>query len=368
MRIDVMIWRWLEVLAALFLAWREQQRQRRSLIIRQENGSFVVRHGEPERDAIIRDAQSDEGSRSEMLLHAGSALPADLVRDARDRFIVLELPADKIITRRMQVPAQAQEFLAGVVANQIERLSPWPVDQVVYGFASDVGKEEAGALEVSILLSPRAEIDSVRDELAQHVGLEADRIVARRSDRPADHASGLIPIWSRLADISPDSLQGMRRRIGLGVAAAIGMTIALSAWALISASSLRDQNEALAARSRVLQRQIQAGHNAASLASLPPAERAWAAKESSALNVVTIEVLSRALPDSAYLTELHLESGTLRIVGLAVDAPALLAPLEASGSFSNVRLFAPTTRGPDGRLSRFNIEARVEPHSKRAKD
>src|SRR5262249_16305181 len=121
-------------------------------------------------------------------------------------------------------------------------------------------------------------------------------------------------------------------------------------------------------RTKVLQRQIQAGHNLASLASLPPAERAWAAKETSASSVVTIETLSRALPDSAYLTELRLEGGTLRIVGLAADAPALLAPLEASKSFSNVRFFAPTTRGPDGLLSRFNIEARVEPLSKTAKD
>jgi general secretion pathway protein L len=117
----------------------------------------------------------------------------------------------------------------------------------------------------------------------------------------------------------------------------------------------------LASRSKALQRQVQAGRTLASAASLPPAERAWVTKETSASGVIVIEALSRALPDSAYLTELRLEGATLRIIGLAGDAPALLAPLERSGHLTNVRFFAPTTRGPDGKLFRFNIEARVEP-------
>jgi len=84
--------------------------------------------------------------------------------------------------------------------------------------------------------------------------------------------------------------------------------------------------------------------------------------------VIVLEALSRALPDSAYLTELRLEGEMLRIVGLANDAPALLAPLEQSGHLTNVRFFAPTTRGPDARLFRFYIEARVEPRIKIAEE
>jgi general secretion pathway protein L len=44
---------------------------------------------------------------------------------------------------------------------------------------------------------------------------------------------------------------------------------------------------------------------------------------------------------------------------LTSDAPALIAPLE--GTFAEVHFFAPTTRGPDGRLFWFHIEARVDP-------
>ena len=78
-----------------------------------------------------------------------------------------------------------------------------------------------------------------------------------------------------------------------------------------------------------------------------------------------VEALSRALPDNAYLTELSLENATVRIVGLAKDAPSLIAPLEHSGAMTGVHFSSPTTREPDGTHFRFHIEGRAEPYNKR---
>jgi general secretion pathway protein L len=367
MRIVAIIRRWIDVLATLFLAWREHRRERRSLIIRNENGQLVMQQGELNRDAIIRDVRSEP--EPPRILTAGTAVPADVARAARDGFVILELPGDKFVTRRINVPAPAREFLPGVVRNQLERLSPWPTDQAAYGFDAEVNGEDAGILDVRVLIASRAVIDDTRDELAA-IGLRVDRIVAREPDAQAaaDKPANIVAIWSRLADASGESLEGVRRLIGVGIAAAIGTAVVLTLWALASASSIRNENEALAARSKVLQRQVQAGRTPASIASLPPAERAWVFKETSASSVIVIEVLSRALPDAAYLTEFRLEGATLRIIGLANDAPALLAPLEQSGHLTNVHFFAPTTRGPDGKLFRFHVEARVEPRTKIAEE
>lgn len=363
MQVVAIIMRWIDVLAALLLAWRARRREGRSLIIRDEGGRLVIRPGEPNRDAIIPDAGSQEASPG-VVLTAGTAVPDDIARAARDGFVVLELPADRIVTRRTNVPAQAKEFLAGIVRNQLERLSPWPADQAVYGFAAEASAEDAAALDVRVLITSRAVIDSACDELAA-IGLRVDRIVAREA---GVQAAGPVALWSRLADASRENLGGMRRRIAIGIATTIGTAMVLTLWALVSASSIRDENGALAARSKALQKQIQTGRTPASMASLPPAQRAWAVKETSVASVIAIEALSRALPDTAYLTEIRLEGGTLRVIGLADDAPALLAPLEQSGHLSNVRFFAPTTRGPDGKLFRFHIEARVEPRIKVAEE
>jgi general secretion pathway protein L len=55
----------------------------------------------------------------------------------------------------------------------------------------------------------------------------------------------------------------------------------------------------------------------------------------------------------------------MKIVGLAKDAPSLIAPLEHSGVLTGVHFFSPTTREPDGKHFRFHIEGRAEPYNKR---
>jgi general secretion pathway protein L len=345
--------RWIEVLAKLVLAWREQRRGRRTLMISEENGALLVRQSGA--NAAGRDA----GPKPKVL-SASSA--KRIARAARGRFVILSLSADKVVTRHLNVPAQAREFLAGIVRNQIERLSPWPATEVMYGFAANDG--DSASLDIRVLMASRATIDSARATLAA-AGLEVDRIVARRPDGdPAPTASEPVTLWSRITDAPQEDMATATRLIGGGIAAAVAWAVILGIFTLTMASSIRRENEELAARAKTLQRQLQAGRTPASMASLPPPQRAWLSKETAASSVIVLEALSRALPDSAHLAEIKLDGTTLRIIGNADDAPALLAPLEKSGHLSNVHFFAPTTRGPDGRQFRFHIEARIEPHIK----
>ena len=361
MRIGAILRRWIEILAALYLAWRESRRELRSLVVTSENGHVVVRHAKPARDAMLRDAHAGNIVAT---LPPGAEVSADLSRAAHASFVVLEFPADKVVMRRITVPAQARKFLSGVIRNQIERLSPWPANGVVYGFAAEAGAGDAAVVEVRILMAARADVDAARQDLAA-LGLPVDRIVARGSDtEAADEIAGSVTLWSRLADTSPERHGSLVRAIGIGIAASVAASLLLGSWALLSAAAIRDESEQVAARSRVLQRQVQTGRTAASTASIPPAERAWLLKETSISSVILIEALSRALPDSAYVSEIRLEKESLRIMGLAGDAPALLAPLERSDHLTDVHFFAPTARGPDGKLFRFSIEAHVEPRIK----
>jgi general secretion pathway protein L len=365
MRIGAIWKRWIEVLATLYLSWRESGRERRSLIVTRENEHVVVRRAEPTRDAMLRDAQ--EGNILATLT-PGMEISGDIQRAAQNNFVVLEFPADKVFVRRITVPAQARKFLGGVIRNQIERLSPWPANDVVYGFAAEAGAEDAATVEVRILMAARSDVEAALHDLAA-LGLSVDRVVARESDSESvDEVAGSVTLWSRLADTSRDSVGSVARKIGIGVAASVAASVAVSLWALASAASIRDESEGMAARSKVLQRQVQTGRTAVSIASMPPTERAWAAKEMSTSSVIVMEALSRALPESAYVTDIRLEKENLRIVGLADDAPGLLAPLQKSGHMTDVRFFAPTARGPDGKRFRFSIEARVQPHIKIGED
>ena len=356
MQIPAILKRWVETLATMFVAWHERRREQHALTVACENQHVVVRNFRSVRDT------------THPHFRVGQKVSADLLRAARNNFVVLEFPADKIVKRDITVPAQAQKFLSGVIRNQIERLSPWPPNNLVYGFNAKASGENASVIDVRILMASRTDIDALRQHLTA-LGVEVDRIVANdlRLEN-VDKATGPVTLWSRLTDASRDRVEGTSRLIGLGIGAIVAVSMCLSLWAFVSTGLVRDESESIAARAKVLQRQVQGGRTASSAASMPPVERAWFLKETSISSVILLEALSRALPDSAYLTEIRVENATLRMTGLADDAPGLLAPLEQSGHLTGVHFFAPTTRGPDGKSFRFSVEAHVEPRSKIAEE
>src|SRR6516225_2009206 len=294
------IWeRWIEVLAGVLFAWREVWRARRVLIVQHANDRFVVRQAKPSGDRSILQAESEEISSigfvsrnlvtphdrepgevisdtslsihpsdpdelrisaslpgeairiddpessptESAVLAAGSRAPDDVVRAAQNDFVVLELPTDKIVVRRISVPAQAREFLPGIVRNQVERLSPWPADQTVYGFDAAVSQEDSVALDVRVFMSSRAAVNSVRDEL-DAIGLPPDRIVARQDGTPV---RAPVALWSRLADVPRETVERTRRQIGVSIAAFALLSVALSLWGFFSAASIRSESDDLAA-------------------------------------------------------------------------------------------------------------------------
>jgi general secretion pathway protein L len=362
MQIPTFLRRWLDVLTSVYFACYEAWRARRPLMISCEGDRFTLRRIKPKPDADIRSMRSDE--LDGMVLTAGTPVSAEVTRAARDSLVILELAAADVAVRRISVPAQAREFLPGIVHNKIERLSPWRADQAISGFDAEVSAEDPTMLDVRVLIASRAAVDGIRSKLAA-IGLVVDRVVTVQNN---EEIAKSISLWSRLAGATREDLDHVRWRIGVGIAAALVFGFGLSLWASISALSIYEESEEIAAHTRTLQRQIDGPRTPQSLALLTPNERAWYEKEASPTAAIVIEAVSRALPDTAYLTELHLENTTLRMVGLASDAPSLIAPLEHSGHLTNVRFFAPTTRGTDGALFRFHIEARVEPHFRITED
>ncbi len=362
MDIGLLVRRWLDVLAASYFAQRETLRARRALLVRSENGQFIIRKALADEAAAVRRGQSyARGGAVLAVIAAGERISAEALHAAQRGIVILQFPAENVALRRLSVPAQARDFVAGIVHNQIERLSPWQPDKAIYAFDTAIDAQDAAMLDVCVLIAARAVVDDARGQLAA-CGLTADRIV---TSLPNSESGKAITLWSRLADISPERRSFIRRRIGIGIAAAIAASVGLTLWAMISANHLSGESADLTARTDTLRHQLHSSLTLQSAASLPPNVREWYDKETSPSVVLVLEALSRALPDSAYLTELRLESTDLRIVGLAKDAPSLIAPLEHSGALTGVHFFSPTTREPDGTHFRFHIEGRAAPSNER---
>jgi general secretion pathway protein L len=339
--------RWIDILARMLLGWRDSHRGRRVLRLAQDGERWIV-------EQVRGQEEKSLGS-----IASGATVPIEIARAAQNSFVVLKLSAEEVIFRRINVPAQAGSLLAGIVRNQIERLSPWRVDDAAHGFDARTSAD-ATSLDVDVLVTPRAALEETCSRL-DGMGLRVDRVVA--AGRAGDTAAA-VTLWSRFADASDRSLSHARVAITAVIAATVGMTAAVGPWAFLAASSADREADDVAADIARLQHRAQGTSPRSLAATAPPAERAWALKETSPAAVVVVEALSRSLPDTSYLTELNLEGEALRIVGLADDAPSLIAPLETSGHLTDVRFFAPTTRASDGKRFVFHIEARVEPHPK----
>ena len=85
-----------------------------------------------------------------------------------------------------------------------------------------------------------------------------------------------------------------------------------------------------------------------------------ARKAASASSVMTLEALSRILPDDVYLTQMQIEDGKVRISGLARDAASLIGLMEQSGRFTHVTFYAPTVRNSSSGDT-FHLEGHIEP-------
>src|SRR5215471_7682454 len=175
-RLGTFLRRWIEILALTYFAWRETRRAQQSLIVVCENGRFIVRKSRQNRDTENRPQPGEPGEDAVLAVVAsGAKVPSEVTHAARNGFVILELPAEMVVVRRIAVPVQAREFLPGVIRNQIERLSPWYADQVVYGFDADTNEDDPATLDARVFIALRTVIDDARGELAA-MGLPVDRV------------------------------------------------------------------------------------------------------------------------------------------------------------------------------------------------
>lgn len=343
MQIGTILPRWLDVLAILFADLATFWRARRSIIVTREDALFVIRHpGSDPAKVLAR-------------VSVGTSVPNEILEALRRHCVVFELPPEKLVSRRLTVPIQAQEFLKGVIGHQIERLSPWPPAQTIYGYETAPSRDDPGLLDIRVFITSRSNIDLTCNELATS-GLTPTRIDIRT--RPGDNTS-CVTLWNRPARTSHHQFQEVPRIIGMSLAALVFLSLASSLLAIYTTNSVRAKRDEIAARVEALLRHDHMSHKPRDLTSLTPAERAWVLKENAPAAILILDELTRSLPDSAYLTQLNIENTSLRITGLATDAPSLIAALQKSHHFSDVHFFSPTIESENSTLYRFSIAARV---------
>lgn len=260
------------------------------------------------------------------------------------------IPAERVLTRVMSLPAAATENLRQVLAFEMDRQTPFKADQVYFD-SRVLGHDASGRnAQVELVLIPRAQLDQ---ELAiLPVATELDGVDSWRA-APGE--------GRRQTNLLPPEKRARRRNMRLP------LNLGLAALALILL--FVNMDESLANRATALesmQAEVDKANNEAkqvaalrkTLAdSISGANFLTDKKRKGPLTVALLDDLTRRLPEDTYLERLQIENKQVQLQGQANEAAKLIALLGASPCLGN-----PGFQGqvqPDARTAkeRFQINA-----------
>jgi general secretion pathway protein L len=265
--------------------------------------------------------------------------------------IVVELPADRVLQRIVDLPMAAAENLREVLSFEMDRNTPFQADEVAFDYRVTGTDSIAKRITVDLAVVPRTLIERAI-AVAEAFGVRPDRVAAAGSG-VADSAVNLLPraAWSGRGTFA--------RRLS------VGLTIVAFALAVAAAYlPLHERRQILAAYEARL-----AESRAAALQADAVKQRVTAALEhtrflidrrlSTPTTAGVLNEVSERLPDDTWLIQLRVRGDQLTLSGFSPAAASLIAGLENSPMLSEVRFGSPVTVDPRVGRERFNLSAVV---------
>ncbi len=263
--------------------------------------------------------------------------------------VAVELPEDLLLRRSLALPRLSGDDLDAAVALDARSASPFPENDLVWGFVRREGGE-GDAQRIDSVLSSRSLIER---HLASLSSVELP-------SRFEVWAGGGQPIPIRGFGESERGRGGRAARwlnIGLLVLAlallmAIALTPLLQLRAQVMDALERNQKLVKASSPQVNLRADLMKFNAS-------LEQVNGVVTTYANPLLTLDELSRLLPDDVLVNTLEFKGNTVRISGQAANAARLLDLLASQPAYSDVKAPAATTRVQGSAKEYFTIEFKI---------
>jgi general secretion pathway protein L len=263
----------------------------------------------------------------------------------------LLLPASQVLRRVLPLPAAAEPRLREVLAFELDRQTPFSVDQVTFQ-GRVLGRDLAAQqLQVELLVLPRHLLEAALQALGP--------LAPGLAGVDAVDADGRRLGLNLLPDSHRDQRRDPVRRLNAALAA-IGLVCLLGAAALILGNrsdrlaefkTLVADATTEARQARILRNQLQISANAANFLATTRATRPTMLE--------LLADLSQRIPDDTSLDKLAINGDKLVIVGQSRAAPALVALLQASPLLRDPALSGAVQADPRSGRDRFTLTATV---------
>ena len=262
------------------------------------------------------------------------------------------LPEHTVLTRQLELPALPMSDLRRMLALDLDRLTPFRAEQVLFD-AEVVGRdEENGRQEVLLGVLPRS---------------SAEGILERARANALDPASisvspgyGLSPKLDFLPAIreAAGGMAARRRAAYLWVAAGVLLVFNLFMLSYRDANATDQLREAVESQQSPVTVAMRLRDKVQKEAALRAALLKQK-KENAPLPI--LEAVTNALPDGTWVSRFEWNGRTVHIRGFQKDSPNLLAKLEASPLLRNSRSLTADSRGPETSTGAFDLAVDRQP-------
>lgn len=273
-------------------------------------------------------------------------------RGVARRPIAVRLAGDQVLVKTLRLPAAVGDVMEPVLRNQMQRLTPWPEGDVVFGYSILPNSSGSSHLDVEVVAAHRPMIEALKESIS-----EAGLVLARIDHAAApDTGSGIA-----LYDIGQQNQQRAALRVGrlltlLSVVGACIGAVGLFDFARNYQSSLELEEQINGARQRIANHTRLTNRNSARS---DVYRLLLAQKVRQAPAIWVLNELTKAVPKHSWLSDFSLSDGRVTISGSSTNAAALISALERTEAFDNVRFTAATTRDRTSGRERFVISANV---------
>jgi general secretion pathway protein L len=336
-------WRWWS--GELFLLLPENLQK----VIAQRQQKLYV---EVENDNLLLSLGNHAAQREvlRLALDAADAEDADIPREVQQT--ILLLPDDKVLAKRIALPAAAEENLREVLGFEMDLHTPFEASEVYYDYTV-VGRDSARQqVTVDLVYAPRDVVDALVDSTAS-LGMKTDILTCRRRDN-----ANLQPV-----NLLPQELRRTRRIDVRSVNLALTALLAVLLVAAITIPIVQ-KNRAIEAVETQLQAAAAEARDGAelrrNLEKMAEASQFLVGKKASDVMIVeVIDEISRILPDNTWIARLDLSGTELQIQGQSSASSSLIKIIESSPWFEDVRFASPVVQIAGTDNDRVHIVATV---------
>ncbi len=270
-----------------------------------------------------------------------------------DRRLILLLPPESVLQRRLHLPQAAASDLRRVVGYEIDRQTPFKPEQVWYDVRVLEDDAPRGQISVELIVAPRTAIDPLLEKL-RGIGVVPDAV-----DVGADSASGRAGINLLPAAQRPRRLQPRRRiNLALGAACLVLLVTAMLQWLdnqRAALEAMQTQTDALRVKARQATELREELINAAGASGFLAAR-----KRAMPSPLAVLRDLTERLPADTWLERYSQDAqGQIAMQGESAKAASLIDRLRESPLLTEPKLQGVIQPDPQTGKEHFDVAAQL---------